>query len=145
MNLNEVKCELFSNDHLKYMDNVIDELELDLSRLIEFVKYKQNLAFIAKYNDEILGFIYGYSLMSLDSDPQLFIYSVDILNKYQNLGIGSKLFQFVVDYSKANGFSECYVMTDKSNKRACRIYEKAGGKNDYEDEIIYVIKNNLKI
>ena len=42
---------------------------------------------------------------------------------------------------KENGFSECFVITDKGNKRACRVYEKAGGKNDFEDEIVYVIKH----
>ncbi len=28
--------------------------------------------------------------------------------------------------------------TDKGNPRACHVYEKLGGKNDYEDEICYV-------
>ena len=52
------------------------------------------------------------------------------------------LFQYIVNYSAINGYSECFVITDKGNKRACRIYEKAGGKSDYEDEIVYIIKNN---
>lgn len=34
---------------------------------------------------------------------------------------------------------EMFVMTDKGNPRACHVYEKIGGKNDYEDEICYVI------
>ena len=28
--------------------------------------------------------------------------------------------------------------TDKGNPRACHVYEKLGGKNDYKDEIVYV-------
>ena len=39
-----------------------------------------------------------------------------------------------------------FVITDKGNPRACHVYEKLGGKNDYEDEIVYVYdyeeKNN---
>ena len=27
---------------------------------------------------------------------------------------------------------------DKGNPRACHVYEKLGGKNDYKDEIVYV-------
>ena len=28
--------------------------------------------------------------------------------------------------------------TDKGNPRACHVYEKLDGKNDYKDEIVYV-------
>jgi len=119
-----------------------DELSIDISRLNDFLEYPHNLAFIAKYQNEVCGFIYGYSLMALDAAPQLFIYSVDVLSEYQNKGIGSRLFQYIVDYSRENGFSECFVITDKRNKRACRVYEKAGGKNDFDDEIVYVIKHD---
>jgi ribosomal protein S18 acetylase RimI-like enzyme len=141
MNSNEIQCELLTKENFNIMNTVLEELDIDPLRLRDFLEQPQNLAFIAKCNNEVTGFIYGYSLMSLNSNPQLFIYSVEVVSKFQNIGIGSKLFQYVVDYSRENGFSECYVITDKGNKRACRIYEKAGGKNDYEDEIVYVINH----
>ena len=31
-----------------------------------------------------------------------------------------------------------FLITDKGNPRACHVYEKLGGKNDYKDEIVYV-------
>ena len=34
--------------------------------------------------------------------------------------------------------SEMFLITDKGNPRACHVYEKLGGKNDYKDEIVYV-------
>lgn len=43
------------------------------------------------------------------------------------------------DYAKNLGCSELFVITDKGNPRACRVYEKAGGKSEYSDEIVYVI------
>ena len=46
--------------------------------------------------------------------------------------------QFIKDYSISLGCSEMFVLTDKGNPRACHVYEKLGGKNDYEDEICYV-------
>ena len=77
----------------------------------------------------------------LRTKPQFFIYSVDVLGEFQNLGIGSSLFQYVVDYTKENDFFECFVITNKANLPACKTYEKAGGKSDYEDEIVYVVKH----
>ena len=142
MDINEVSFELFTKESEPLPSAVLQELEIGETWLDEFLKHPQNLAFTAKYKSEVCGFAYGYSLMSLSSAPQLFVYGIDVLSKFQSKGIGSKLFQYVVDYSKAHGFSECFVMTDKGNKPACRVYEKAGGKNDYEDEIIYVIKHD---
>ncbi|MCL2015449.1 MAG: GNAT family N-acetyltransferase [Defluviitaleaceae bacterium] len=145
MDINKVKYSQLTATEGENLAPVLTELEIDFGRLCEFLKFPHNLVFVAKIGNEICGFIYGYSLMSLDSPPQLFVYSVDVLEKYQNLGIGTKLFQYVVDFSRENGFAECYVMTDKANKRACRIYEKAGGKNDYDDEIIYVVKHERNL
>ena len=143
MNIDEVRCEILTKGNIYLMSSAaLEELEIDKARLEAFLEHPQNLAFIARCHDEICGLIYGYSLMSLEAAPQLFIYSVDVLSKFQNKGIGSRLFQYVVDYSKENGYSECFVITDKGSKSACRVYEKAGGKNDFEDEIVYVIKHD---
>ena len=147
MDVSNVSCEVLTMKNIYLIDGALskleksDDLEIDLIRLKDFLEQPHNLAFIAKYNGEVCGFVYGYSLMSLATSPQLFVYSVDVLSRFQNNGVGSKLFQYVVDYSKENGYSECFVITDKGNKRACRIYEKAGGKNDFENEIVYVIKH----
>ena len=147
MSFNDIYCELLTQSNAHLLNDAIsrldesDDIEIDIERLGSFLEHPQNLAFIAKCNDEVCGLLYGYTLMSLTAAPQLFIYSVDVFRRYQNIGIGSTFFQYVVDYSKDKGYSECFVITDKGNKRACRIYEKAGGKNDFDDEIVYVIKH----
>lgn len=46
--------------------------------------------------------------------------------------------RFIIDFAKKSNFSELFVITDKGNPRACHLYEKFGGKNDYENEIVYV-------
>ncbi len=61
-----------------------------------------------------------------------------MLPYYQNNGYGSKLLEFIIDYSKKIRCSEMFVITDMGNPRACHIYEKLGGKNEYENEVVYV-------
>lgn len=110
-------------------------------QLRKYMEQDGNLAFGAIKGTTIVGFIYGYSLCQInDERPQFFVYSVDVHSCYRNMGIGSKLFQYVVDYCYENKYAEVFVPTDKGNPRACRVYEKAGGKNDFENELIYVIK-----
>lgn len=123
------------------IDSVSKNFDIPFQNLSNFLIDTKNIAFVAELNNSAIGFAYCYSLMSLNKKPKLFVYSVDIIDSMQNKGIGSNLFQYIVDYSKDNGFSECFVITSKDNIPACRIYEKAGCKSEYENEIVYVINH----
>ena len=67
-----------------------------------------------------------------------YLHSIGMLPQYQKNCYGTKLLEFIKKYAKDTGCSEMFVITDKGNPRACHVYEKLGGKNDYEDEIVYV-------
>ena len=89
MDISEVHCELLTKKNVHLMIAALNDLddsdilEIDTARLEHFLEHPENLAFIARNNNEVCGFIYGYSLMSLTDSPQLFVYSVDILTRYQ--------------------------------------------------------------
>jgi len=110
-----------------------------------FMENSDHLAFVAKLDGKAIGLLYGYKLTRMDDlPPQFFVYSVDIHPEYQDRGYGTKLFQYAVDYARENGFSECFVLTEKSNRRACRVYEKAGGVAAAEDCVEYDIVFNSR-
>lgn len=46
---------------------------------------------------------------------------------------------WLADYDRKLRCSELFVITDKENPRACRVYEKVGGKSEYDNEVVYVI------
>lgn len=111
-------------------------MEYNFEQIKVFLSEPQNIAFAAKLDDKIIGMIYGYSLTRMDGkSPQFLIYSVDIHEVYQGKGCGSRFVQYAVDWARDNGFCESWVLTEKDNPRACRVYEKAGmthSKNDCE-------------
>ena len=115
-----------------------DNMVFDLKTLRKFYKDKNTFGFIAKEENKIIGFLYGYDIIHPNGKHAFFIYSVGVLPKYQDKGYGTKLLDFVKNYAKQHGFFEMFVITDKGNPRACHVYEKLGGKNDYENEIVYV-------
>ena len=43
-------------------------------------------------------------------------------------------------YVKEIGCRKMFLITNKSNVSACKCYEKAGGVNNADDEIVYVYK-----
>ncbi|EAK3983123.1 GNAT family N-acetyltransferase, partial [Campylobacter jejuni] len=48
------------------------------------------------------------------------------------------LISFARDYAKSIECNKMYLITNKSNISACKCYEKAGGRNKADDEIVYV-------
>ncbi len=104
-----------------------------------FQKKDSNYIFVVADDDIVIGYAYGYALETFNGiKPILFIFSVDVLPQSQEKGYGSNLLSFIVKYAKENGFSECFVITERSNPRACRVYEKAGFVADHNDDVVYV-------
>ena len=133
--------ELLQEKDIPQLQEVVEGwTDYNPQQIKAFLSEQQNIAHVAKLDDTLIGLIYGYSLTRMDGKaPQFFIYSVDIHPAYQDKGYGSQFVWFVVDWARENGFCESWVLTDKDNPRACRVYEKAGMKHSMNDcERMYV-------
>ena len=135
-----MEYKLLEKEDLELMKEIIedDDIEFDLEKINEFYNDKNVIGVIAKAENKIVGFAYGYDIIHPNGKHAYFIYSIGMLPDYQDKGYGTKLLGFIKDYISSNGFFEMFVLTDKGNPRACHAYEKLGGKNDFEDEICYV-------
>ena len=135
-----MEYKLLEEKDLELLKDVIedDDMIFNISDVKKFYEDKNTISFIAKENNKIVGFAYGYDIIHPNNKQAYFIYSIGMLPDYQNKGYGTKLLSFIKDYISSHGFFEMFVLTDKGNPRACHVYEKLGGKNDYENEICYV-------
>lgn len=115
-----------------------DDMVFNIDNVNKFIDDDNTLGFIVKDDNRIVGFGYGHKILHPDGKVAFFLYSIGMLDDYQNCGYGTKLLSFIKEYVKSIGCFEMFVITDKGNPRACHVYEKLGGKNDYEDEICYV-------
>ncbi|EGO8441343.1 GNAT family N-acetyltransferase, partial [Streptococcus agalactiae] len=120
---------------LEFMEEVLidDNMVFDIDNLKGFLNDTSSFGFIAKENNKIIGFAYCYTLLRPDGKTMFYLHSIGMLPNYQDKGYGSKLLSFIKEYSKEIGCSEMFLITDKGNPRACHVYEKLGGKNDYKD------------
>lgn len=136
-----MEYKLLEKDEIKLMEEVLldDDIIFNEEYVKKFIENDNTYGFIVKDVEKIIGFAYGYRLIRPDGRMMFFLYSIGILPEYQNQGHGTKLMKFIINYAKEIGCYELFVMTDKGNPRACHLYEKFGGKNDYDDEIVYVI------
>ena len=135
-----MEYKVFEEQDIELMEDVLkdDNMIFNKGFLNCFINDNNAFGFIAKDNNNIVGFAYAYTLLRPDGKTMFYLHSIGMLPDYQNNGYGTKLMQFIKDYSIKLGCSEMFVITDKGNPRACHLYEKLGGKNDYEDEVVYV-------
>ena len=106
--------------------------------LKKFIDNKNDFGFIAKINNKIVGFAFGYILLKPDGRKVFYLDAIDVMPDYQGKGYGTGLISFARDYAKTIDCYKMYLITNRSNISACKCYEKAGGINKVDDEIIYV-------
>ena len=79
-----------------------------------------------------------YILLKPDGRKVFYLDAIDVMPDYQGKGYGTGLISFARDYAKTIDCYKMYLITNRSNISACKCYEKAGGINKVDDEIIYV-------
>ena len=121
------------------LDFVDDEnTKYSIEVLKKFIYEKNNFGFIAKTNNKIVGFAFGYILLKPDGRKVFYLDAIDVMPEYQGKGCGTGIISFARDYAKTLNCYKMYLITNRSNVSACKCYEKAGGINKADDEIIYV-------
>ena len=135
-----MEVKLLEEQDVIQMQEVLedDNMVFNVDNLKNFINTKMAYGFIAKDNDRVVGFAYGYGLTRPDGKVMFYLHSIGVLPNIQNKGVGSKMMDYIVSFAKENKFSEVFVITEKGNTRACHVYEKSGFKNDIENEIVYV-------
>ena len=135
-----MEYKLLEKKELELMLDFVDDenTQYSVSKLEDFIENKNNYGFIAKLNNKIVGFAFGYILLKPDGRKVFYLDAIDIMPEYQGKGYGTGLISFARDYAKSIECYKMYLITNKSNISACKCYEKAGGRNKANDEIVYV-------
>ena len=125
-------CNLIKKFWIAHNDYTSTDEEA-LEDLISWTGENHVVYFIRK-EENIIGFVHLASRgVRVDWLEDLFI-----LPEYQGNGYGTGLISFARDYAKTIDCYKMYLITNRSNISACKCYEKAGGINKVDDEIIYV-------
>ncbi len=132
--------KLFEEQDIELMINFVDDenTQYKIEDLTNFINNKNSYGFIAKLGEKIIGFATAYMLLKPDGRKVLYLDAIDVMTEYQGKGYGTELISFACEFGKSLDCYEMYLITNKSNISACKCYEKAGGINKAQDEIVYV-------
>ena len=135
-----MEYKLLEKQDLELMLDFVDDenTKYDISNLKNFIEGRDNYGFITKLNNKIIGFAYGYLQNRPDGKKMFYLYAIDIEKEYHGNGYGTNLMNFIKDYVKSIGCYKMYLSTNKSNKAACKCYERIGCKLNSKDDVIYV-------
>ena len=119
---------------IEHIDRIEDKYYITINE--EFNKFASEngvecnyvpYTFIAKENDEILGFVTGHSYYK-----EVYIADLIVFEEHRNKHIGSKLMQAVEEHFKDKGFE--YMNLTTYSFQAPEFYKKCGFKVDFVRE-----------
>lgn len=103
-----------------------------------FLADPRNHLVVARDEGLVVGFISAVHYDHPDKPrPELWINEVSVAPSHQSQGIGSRLMQAVLQEGRKAGCAEAWVLTERANMAARRLYSKAGG-TESPDKLVMV-------
>lgn len=85
---------------------------------------------------EPVGLAYGHVLRLLDADS-LLLYSIGVAGAHRRKGAGRAMIEALKRYCQARALFEMWVLTNRSNGPAMRLYASAGGYQEADDVVMF--------
>ena len=135
-----MEYKLFDRSDVELMMEFVDDrnTKYEEEKLLAFLEDDKTYGFVAKKDNRIIGFAFGYSILKPDGNTDFYLHAIDVIPEYQNQGYGTELMNYINEYTKEIGCRKMFLVTNKSNVSACRCYEKSGGLTKADDDIVYV-------
>jgi aminoglycoside 6'-N-acetyltransferase I len=110
----------------------------DLTR--EFLRDDRHHLVVAIDDGLVVGFVSGLHYVHPDKPPELWINEVGVAPSHQRRGLGKEMLKTIFDIGVELGCREAWVLTDRSNTAAMRLYGSFDGNEDPEDTVMFTFR-----
>jgi aminoglycoside 6'-N-acetyltransferase I len=93
----------------------------------EFLSDPRHHIAVALDASRVVGFASGVHYVHPDKQPELWVNEVGVAPTHQRRGLAKQLLGALFDAGRAAGCREAWVLTDRSNTAAMRLYQGLGG------------------
>ena len=122
--LNHVASDVFDN-------------ELNKNLIVEFLADSRHHIVVAIDAGLVVGFASAVHYIHPDKQPELWINEVGVTPTHQRQGIGKKLLQEMLLKAKSLGCNEAWVLTNRSNTPAMKLYASVTESETPEDVVMF--------
>lgn len=105
--------------------------------LSSFIGSAWDLLVLGFEDSELAGFCTVHCLPRPDRPREGFVYEIGVSEPYQRRGIARALLTYARAECMARGVEGLWVITNRSNKPACALYESTGAFSAADDEVVY--------
>jgi aminoglycoside 6'-N-acetyltransferase I len=108
----------------------------------EFLADPRHRLAVAIDNAVVVGFVSAVLYVHPDKpQPELWINEVGVAPSHQGRGIARRLLESTLEDARASGCREAWVLTDRANQAAMRLYESGGGEAS-ADHVMFTFRLN---
>lgn len=72
-----------------------------------------------------------------DTGAMLYIHEVGVLPQFQRQGIGKEMLNGIKTLCELLNICKFFLLTEKSNKAACALFDTVGGKPAHDDDAYF--------
>lgn len=114
-------------------DNALNPAAID-----EFLRDPRHHLVVAIDDGLVVGFASAVHYVHPDKTaPELWINEIGVSPPYQGRGAGKAMLRMLLDHAGSLGCAEAWVLTNKSNLAAVRLYQSSGGVTRADDEVMF--------
>ncbi len=103
----------------------------------EFLADSRHHLAVAVEDGVVVGMASGVHYVHPDKAPQMFINEVGVGEAFRNRGIGKRLLKALMERAEELGCTEAWVLTDRDNHAAMRLYASMGGEEFPRDQVMF--------
>jgi aminoglycoside 6'-N-acetyltransferase I len=103
----------------------------------EFLNDPRHHLSVAIEQGTIVGFASAVHYVHPDKQPELWINEIGVAATHRNIGLGKKLLRALFEVGRGLGCREAWVLTDRSNLPAIRLYASVGGVEPPGDVVFF--------
>jgi ribosomal protein S18 acetylase RimI-like enzyme len=103
----------------------------------EFLRDGRHHLAVALDGEVVVGFASGVTYLHPDKPLALWINEVAVASTHRQQGLGQRVVQALFEVGRVLGCREAWVLTDRSNAAANRLYISIGGTLDPGETIMY--------
>jgi GNAT superfamily N-acetyltransferase len=131
---------LVTIDNRELLANVADgvfDRPIDTVRSEEFFRDPRHHLAVAVDAGIVVGMATGVHYVHPDKEPQLWINEVGVAPTHQNRGYGRQLLEALLAVGRNLGCTEAWVLTERANTPAIRLYESCGGSEPPHEQVMF--------
>jgi ribosomal protein S18 acetylase RimI-like enzyme len=140
-----ITVKVLSSSDLPLLMNVADDVfdnPIDEKFASEFLADPRHHIVVALSEGVVIGFASAVHYVHPDKPTELWINEVGVADAHQGKGVGKAIMHELLQLGRQLGCVNAWVLTDRSNDAANRLYKSAGGQVAEGDTVMYEFEFN---